>query len=281
MNMTTVKKYAAYGVLAVVVATTPGLAFAEQIKGMIIGRDGMNMILRTDSGKKVVALTDSTVIKGTSGMFAANVDTHPGENLIPGLPVNIQAEDRGGVLTATSVRFKNDHLVVAQQVEAGLNPVNEVQARHGTALQQHDAQLEEQRIKHENLVQRFEQHEEYEVKATADVNFDTNSSKLSDDAKKKLEAIASQAKGFKGYMIHVSGHADARGSAQLNQALSHKRAMAVVNYLQQNTGVDIMRVLAPDPMGTAKPASTDNTPAGLAANRRVTVEVLVNKGMST
>jgi outer membrane protein OmpA-like peptidoglycan-associated protein len=42
-----------------------------------------------------------------------------------------------------------------------------------------------------------------------------------------------------------------------------------------------MRVLAPDPMGTAMPASTENTPAALAANRRVTVQILVNKGMSS
>jgi OmpA-OmpF porin, OOP family len=266
---------------AILFAATPGLAFAERITGMIIGRDGSNMIIRTDQGKKVVLLTDSTVIKGTSGLFAANVERPPAEDLIPGLPVNIQAEDRGGTLTATSVRFKNDHLVVAQQVEAGLNPTNTIVANHGTALQQHDAQLEEAQIKHENLVQRFEQHEEYEVKGSTDVNFDTNSSKLSDEAKQKLDAIAAQAKRMKGYLIHVSGHADARGSAALNQALSEKRSQAVVNYLQQNAGVDIIRLLAPDAMGTAKPVSTDNTPAGLAANRRVTVEILVNKGMSS
>jgi outer membrane protein OmpA-like peptidoglycan-associated protein len=275
------KKYAVYVAVGALVALTPCLAFAERITGMIIGRDGVNMIVRTASGKQVIALTDSTVIKGTSGMFAANVDVHPGEDLIPGLPVNIQAEDRGGVLTATSVRFKNDHLVVAQQVEAGLNPTNVVVANHGTALQQHDAQLEEAKIKHENLVQRFEQHEEYDVKGTTDVNFDTNSATLSDDAKQKLQKIAAESKTFKGYLIHVSGHADARGSVALNQALSTKRAQAVVNYLQQSGGVDIIRVLAPDPMGTSRPASTENTPAGLAANRRVTVEILVNRGLSS
>ena len=274
---TLTKTLVAVTAIGVVLIATPGLA--ETIKGMIIGRDGSNMIIRTDKGKQVVALTDSTEIKGTSGLFAANVDVHPGENLIPGLPVNIQAEDQGGKLTATSVRFKNDHLVVAQQVEAGLNPTSMVVAKHGTALQQQDAQQEEAKIKQENLVQRFEQHEEYEVKGTTDVNFDTNSSKLSDDAKQKLNAIAAQAKGMKGYLIHVSGHADSRGSAALNQALSEKRSQAVVNYLQQSGGVDIMRVLAPDSMGTSKPASTENTPAGLAANRRVTVEILVNKGM--
>ena len=161
--------------------------------------------------------------------------------------MNIQAEDRGGTMTATSVRFKNDHLVVAQQVEAGMNPTNAIVAHHGTTLQQHDAQLEETQIKHENLVQRFEQHEEYEVKGTTDVNFDTNSSKLSDEAKQKLNEIAAQAKGMKGYLIHVSGHADARGSAALNQALSEKRSQAVVNYLQQSAGIDIIHLLAPTP----------------------------------
>ena len=71
---------------AMLIAATPGLAFAERITGMIIGRDGPNMIIRTDQGKQVVALTDSTVIKGTSGLFAANVERPPAEDLIPACP---------------------------------------------------------------------------------------------------------------------------------------------------------------------------------------------------
>jgi outer membrane protein OmpA-like peptidoglycan-associated protein len=115
---------------------------------------------------------------------------------------------------------------------------------------------------------------DYNVRGKTDVLFATNSAVISEDGKKALSQIAAQAKGIKGYMIHVAGHADTRGSADLNQRLSLKRAAAVTNYLQQSCGIELMRVLAPDAMGASAPTDDLNT------SRRVTVQVLVNRGLA-
>jgi outer membrane protein OmpA-like peptidoglycan-associated protein len=251
--------------LAALLLATPGLA--AQIEGMIIGRDGDNMIVRTDTGKETIALTETTDVKAISGALGLGRDTKLVTDLIPGLPVKVDTEDTGGRLTATAVRFKAGQLTTALQVEAGLHPT-------ATRVSAHDVQIEEGRINHENLKQRFEQLGDYDVRATTDVLFATNSAVISADGKKALQGVATQAKGIKGYLIHVAGHADTRGSADLNQRLSLRRAAAVTDYLQQSCGVSLKRVLAPDAMGASAPTSDLNT------SRRVTVQVLVNKGLA-
>jgi outer membrane protein OmpA-like peptidoglycan-associated protein len=267
-------KLAGTATFAALLLATSGLAAAATVEGMIIGRDGSNMIVRTDTGKETIALTDTTDVKAISGALGLGRDTKLVTDLIPGLPVKVDTEESGGMLTATAVRFKAGQLTTALQVEAGLHPTATTVAAHGTKLDVHDAQIEEGRINHENLKSRFEQLGDYDVKAKTDVLFATNSAVISADGKKALQGIATQAKGIKGYLIHVAGHADTRGSADLNQRLSLRRAAAVTDYLQQSCGVHLTRVLAPDAMGASAP--TDN----LDTSRRVTVEVLVNRGLA-
>jgi outer membrane protein OmpA-like peptidoglycan-associated protein len=68
--------------------------------------------------------------------------------------------------------------------------------------------------------------------------------------------------------ILIEGHTDKRGDLSKNQALSEKRAEAVRNYLVENFGVDASRVVIKG-FGPSKPFSPDETPHGLALNRRV------------
>src|SRR6267142_2036935 len=63
------------------------------------------------------------------------------------------------------------------------------------------------------------------------------------------QELAAKASTLRGYLIQVAGYADAAGSAGRNQALSDRRAEAVVSYLQQECGVALSRVLAPIAMG--------------------------------
>src|SRR5204862_475976 len=124
--------------------------------------------------------------------------------------------------------------------------------------------IEENQIKHEELVNRFGKLGDYDVKDEAKITFAVNSSSLTDDGKKALEAIAAQAKTYKGYLITVAGYADAQGSAKSNEKLSDERANAVISYLQQSCGVALYRVMAPDAMGEAHPAGSNETKAGRA-----------------
>jgi len=119
----------------------------------------------------------------------------------------------------------------------------------------------------------------YDVKDSATVYFKLNSSTLSDDAKRDLDELAKKALAQKGYMIEIAGFADKTGNAATNQALSERRAQAVINYLQQDGDIPIHRILAPAGMGTSHEAADNKTAEGRKMNRRVEVKVLVNQGL--
>jgi outer membrane protein OmpA-like peptidoglycan-associated protein len=143
-----------------------------------------------------------------------------------------------------------------------------------------EKELEQRKAEDAALAKRFSDLTEYDLKDEATVLFAVNSAKLSEKAKKDLKALAAKAKDIKGYMIQVVGYADASGKAEFNQALSDRRAEAVTQYLRKSCGVGISRVLAPAALGTAKPAASNETAKGKAENRRVTVKVIVNRGMA-
>ena len=68
----------------------------------------------------------------------------------------------------------------------------------------------------------------YDVKDSATVYFRLNSATLSDDGKRDLDDIAKKALAQKGYMIEIAGFADKTGNVAVNQALSERRAHAVI-----------------------------------------------------
>ena len=88
-----------------------------------------------------------------------------------------------------------------------------------------------------------------------------------------------QARAIKGYLIGVSGHADTTGDSIANQKLSERRADAVIRYLQRHCNVQPYRILSSVAVGDIQQISNNDTPQGRAANRRVVVQVLTNKGL--
>jgi outer membrane protein OmpA-like peptidoglycan-associated protein len=287
--MPTKPQLAGLGLAATMILVAPGMAFAQEhteINGMIVGRDGPAMVIVTDAGRSTVVLTDTTRVLAVSGLFGLQKDEKPVTDLIPGLPVEVDAVHKGASLEAAKVTFSPKQLTTARQIEAGLHPTQQAVAsnQQGIASNKTDilhngAKIEENQIKHEELVDRFGKLGDYDVKGETKVMFAINSSVLTDDGKKALQAIAAQAKGFKGYLISVAGYADAQGAAKMNEKLSQERADAVITYLQQSCGVALYRVMAPDAMGEAHPAAANETKAGRTENRRVEVKILVNKGL--
>src|SRR3546814_6204303 len=69
--------------------------------------------------------------------------------------------------------------------------------------------------------------DQYNVKSTTNVNFDTGKAVLSEQAKADLCAAASQAEATDNALLLVVGYTDSTGSQELNQALSEKRASGV------------------------------------------------------
>jgi outer membrane protein OmpA-like peptidoglycan-associated protein len=103
-----------------------------------------------------------------------------------------------------------------------------------------------------------------------DIKFATGSSDLTPDAKAQLDGLGKALAARNGKLgqkeIVIEGHADPRGSDTLNQALSARRAEAVVKHLVAAYGVD-GKALAPVGRGTADLKDPKNPDA--AVNRRV------------
>lgn len=102
------------------------------------------------------------------------------------------------------------------------------------------------------------------------VTFVTGSAELAPDAKTLLDTLARamQSDTLAGVSFKIVGHADARGSAADNDALSLARARAVAAYLSSNHGVLADR-LKPEGRGSREPLNRQRVDA--AENRRVTI----------
>lgn len=107
-----------------------------------------------------------------------------------------------------------------------------------------------------------------EVKITKTVLFETGSARLKPESMAALEIIR-QYLTDKSYIsqLRVECHTDNSGDANINQALTEKRAMVVCRKLMQ-MGVDCKRLIAVG-FGGTKPVADNNTSAGRAQNLRV------------
>ncbi|MFY7836515.1 MAG: OmpA family protein, partial [Novosphingobium sp.] len=119
----------------------------------------------------------------------------------------------------------------------------------------------------------------YNVKATTNVYFDTGKAQLSPQARSELCQAASTAEGMDNALLLVVGYTDSVGPEDYNQTLSEKRAASVINYLQQQCRWKPYRMLTPTGMAESDPAADNYTEEGKAQNRRVAVNVLVSKAI--
>ena len=121
--------------------------------------------------------------------------------------------------------------------------------------------------------------DDYVPQTVLAVNFKTGSSTLSVDSKAKLDELATKALNAKGYVVEVSGFADATGSVDRNRVLSQRRADTVIRYLIENHNIPLRRIVTPYGYGESNPVAENSSRAGRAQNRRVEVKLLVNKGL--
>jgi peptidoglycan-associated lipoprotein len=98
------------------------------------------------------------------------------------------------------------------------------------------------------------------------VPFEFNEAGLSDQARSRLETLASCIK-QQNLRVTLEGHADERGTEEYNLQLSNRRAEAVKRYLV-NLGVSA-RNLDTVGYGENRPAQSGSSEAAWAANRRV------------
>jgi outer membrane protein OmpA-like peptidoglycan-associated protein len=240
-------------------AMTPG----PEIKGVITARKGDRMkITAADGTSTVVAINETTRLKASSGLFGSKGQRPSLNSLLNGLPVTVKTMQAGQVLLASQINYKTNDFKTAMMI------------RNGT-----EQQFAEQTAATKALRGRMADIDNYNIKGTTNVFFDTGKWQLSQQAKMELCSAASQAEATNNALLLVVGYTDSVGSEDYNQTLSEKRANSVINYLQQACRWKPYRVLTPTGMAEADPLADNTTDEGKAQNRRVAVNILVSKSV--
>ncbi|HEY5885601.1 MAG TPA: OmpA family protein [Pyrinomonadaceae bacterium] len=272
-----------------------------KVKGVVVRRDADTFVVRDMNGvDTTVRLDDRTSVK-TKGGFLRSGTNYGQTNILRGLNLEIEGRgDSSGNLLAEKVRFNESDLRVARAVESRAAPletkVSEVEqnaqrlsgqldelaavantAKGGARAAQETADAAVSGVNLTN--ERISALDDYTPQSVTAVNFRTGSAVLSPDSKTKLDEIATKAMNAKGYVLEVTGFADATGSIERNRALSQRRADAVIRYLVENHRIPLRRIITPYGFGETNPIAENTTRDGRAQNRRVEVKLLVNKGL--
>lgn len=234
-----------------------------EIEGIISARSNNRLQVTADDGNRtVIAFTDATEIKASKGLFGLGRKQLATDALLNGLPVSVDTVEIGGELVASRINLRNSDLKTANMIHNG--------TAQGFA---------EQTAATDALRSRVGDIDQYNVKGTTNVNFDTGKAMLSERGKADLCATAEAAETMDNAMLLVVGYTDSTGDYEYNQQLSEKRAGRVVNYIQQYCGWKPYRMLTPTGMAEADPLASNDTATGKAQNRRVAVNILVSKGL--
>ncbi len=105
-----------------------------------------------------------------------------------------------------------------------------------------------------------------------EINFDTGTATLLPSSIAFLQTVAAELMSNSTLKVGIQGHTDSRGDAAYNMQLSQSRAAAVRDYLVA-TGVNPEQLEA-EGYGETTPIAANDTPAGLAENRRVELMII-------
>src|ERR1017187_9700260 len=125
--------------------------------------------------------------------------------------------------------------------------------------------------------------DDYKMQTSASVPFAFDKFALTASAKEDLDKLAGSLGADKHFVISVEGYTDSTGNKAYNEALSRKRADAVVTYLVAKHDVPIYRIHMIG-LGEDKPVDEGKNRAARAKNRRVEVKVFgadVDAGTAT
>lgn len=246
-----------------ITVTAAPMPAGPEVKGIISARnDDKIKVTAADGTSTIVTINDATRISAGGGFLGSNRGKFTADSLLNGLPVTVKTLQGADGLVASQITFRNNDLKTARMI------------RNGTAQQ-----FDEQTAATEALRGRMADIDKYNIKSTTNVYFDTGRAALSPTAKADLCATASGAEATDNALMLVVGYTDSVGSDEYNQTLSEKRAASVINYLQQACHWKPYRMLTPTGMAESDPLASNDTPEGKAQNRRVSVNILVSKGL--
>ena len=221
---------------AVPPADLEGLTEGPEVEGVISARQGNQVqVTAADGANAAILVSEGTKISSKGGFLGLNHTKLGADALLNGLPVSVKTVQWQGGLVASQIKFKSSKLETASMILAG------TAQRFG----EHDTAIAHNAAATEALRGRVGDIDQYNIKGTTNVYFDTGKAALSDESEGELCAAAEQAKAMDNALLLVVGYTDAVGSEDYNQQLSERRSGKVVNYLQQNCGWAPYRMLTP------------------------------------
>jgi len=193
---------------------------------------------------------------------------------------NIEAIDANRRAIEVNRQSSSANAAEIQALKAEIDALKAGIAEHKQNTANHEQKIAETIKLIRDTTDRFMSLLDYDVKGKATVKFASGSSSVSKESEGALKTLADSATGLQGYLIEVTGHADATGNDAMNTKLSEDRARNVIAYLIQQCGVPVRHIVAPGAMGEYGPVASNETAAGRAENRRVELNVLIRKDVA-
>lgn len=247
-----------------------GLEEGPVIEGLISARNRDRMqVTGADGSATVLYLSDATEVRGRGGFLGLGRTQASADALMNGLPVTVQTVRWNDGLVASRIRYRDTDRQTAAMIQTG---TAQRFGENEMAIQQNAAATEALRGRVGSI-------DQYNIRGTTNVYFDTGRWQISPAAQAQLCEAARQAEAMDNALLLVVGYTDSVGDQDFNQQLSERRAGRVVNHLQQQCGWAPWRMLTPTGMAEADPLADNETPAGRAQNRRVAVNILVSKAV--
>ena len=267
-------------------------------KGIIVTRDAETIKFR-DMGTKdeyLVQLTGDTKVKTYRKGLARGGNEFNSTYLLRGLLIQVEGTGNDdGHVVAREINFDNEDLKTAQALEVRVDPVEDQALKNQQNIATQQGQIEENQaataaargVADEALKQaerantRINGLDTYDPIKTIVVPFATGRFALGPQGRQIIDEAASWAKtqDRAGWMVAVVGFADSTGNTAANKTLSEKRSNAVIGYLVSKHNMQLTRLIQPFGAGVDNPVATNDTLAGRAANRRVEIRLMVNKGI--
>ena len=187
------------GAVAVTSARPLSLGQKAKLDGIITGRSGDTMTVKTDQGSVVAVLTANTDVSARKGRLGLIRKEAAATALIPGLKVGIEGVgDDKGQLHPTKVRFLSGDLETARAIEAGLAETEDKVAANQQGIEANRHAIGGLQDEQARLGQRMGQLGDYDITLEAVVYFEVGSAAISEQGARDLAGNRGQGQGSPG-----------------------------------------------------------------------------------